>query len=262
MVHRAQPKVEPRKVCVLVSIARMTMREQFERALRATLLVFVLAAAAFLSAVTTIRIAIRGRVVAMPSVVGLSASAAQRALGTRGLQMRVADRVYSTLPVNAVVRQSPSPGEQVKLQQDAHVVLSLGPQTASIPLVEGVSLRAARIALLQAGLQLGEVTNIYLPSSDPDTVLKQSPAPGKNAISPHVDVLVTVGDRPVSYVMPGVVGLEQAEAERLLAAGGLRVSKLNQVADSGVPKGTVIGQTPPRGQRIAGDAPIELGIAN
>ena len=240
----------------------MTLREQFERALRATLLVFVLAAACFLSAVTTIRIAIRGRVVAMPNLVGLSASAAQRSLASSGLQLRVADRVYSTLAVNAVVRQSPPPGEQVKVQQDAHVVLSLGPQTASIPPVEGVSLRAARIALLQAGLQLGEVTNIYLPSSEPDTVLKQSPAPGTQATSPHVDVLVAAGDRPTAYIMPGVVGLPQADAERLLAAGGLRVAKVTPVGDSGAPKGTVIGQTPARGQRIAGDASVDLGIAN
>ncbi len=106
----------------------MTLREQFERALRVTLLVFVLAAACFLSAVTTIRIAIRGRVVAMPNLIGLSASAAQRALAGHGLQLRVADRVYSTLPVNSVVRQSPPPGEQVKIQQDAHVVSE--PRTA------------------------------------------------------------------------------------------------------------------------------------
>jgi serine/threonine-protein kinase len=240
----------------------MNMREQFERALRVTLLIFVLAAAGFLSAVTAIRIAIRGRVVAMPNLVGLSASAAQRALSTRGLQLRVADRVYSSLPVNSVVRQSPPPGEQVKVAQDAHVVLSLGPQTASVPPIEGVSMRAARIALLQAGLQLGEVSAIYMPGSEPDTVLRQSPPPGANAASPHVDLLVAAGDRPVSYVMPGVVGLQQPEAEHVLVAAGLHVTKVTRLSDTGSAKGTVVGQTPARGQRIAGDAPVELGIAN
>src|SRR5579863_3584061 len=173
-------------------------RERLERVLRISLMVFVLAAAGFLSAVTTIRIAIRGRVVAMPSVVGLSASAAQRSLGTRGLQLRVADRVYSSLPVNSVVRQSPPPGEQVKIGQDAHVVLSLGPQTASVPPLEGASMRAARIALLQAGMQLGEVSELYLPGSDPDTVLRQSPPPGTSAVSPRADLLVAEGNRPAA----------------------------------------------------------------
>ena len=45
----------------------MSAREQFERFLRVTLLVFILAAAGFLSALTTVRIAIRGRIVSMPN---------------------------------------------------------------------------------------------------------------------------------------------------------------------------------------------------
>ena len=130
----------------------MTLRQQFERVLRATLLVFVLAAAGFLSAVTAIRIGIRGRIVAMPNLVGQPVTEAQRALAAKGLQLRIADRVYSPFPVNTVARQSPPAGEQVKVSQDAHVVLSLGPQTVRVPPLEGFSIRAGRIALLQAGL--------------------------------------------------------------------------------------------------------------
>jgi eukaryotic-like serine/threonine-protein kinase len=140
--------------------------------------------------------------------------------------------------------------------------LSLGPQTASVPPIEGVSLRAARIALLQAGLQLGEVSAIYLPGSEPDTVLGQSPPQGTRAVSPRVDLLVAQGDRPVAYVMPSVIGMEQPDAERTLATAGLRATKITLVLDTGAPKGAVIGQTPARGQRITGDAPVELGVAN
>src|ERR1700741_2514873 len=115
----------------------MTLREKLERLVRYALLAFVLAAAAFLSAITTIRVAIRGRVVAMPSVVGKPLAEAQAILQGGGLQVRVADRMYNPLPVNAVVRQSPAPGEQVKLSQTAQVVLSLGPQSISVPSIEG-----------------------------------------------------------------------------------------------------------------------------
>src|SRR5690242_13891163 len=160
-------------------------RERLERVLRFSLLVFVLASAGFLSAVTTIRIAIRGRIVSMPTLVGKSEADAQRMLGARGLQLRVADRVYSPLPVNTVVRQSPSAGEDMKISQDAHVVLSLGQQAVKIPALEGQSIRAARIRLLQAGLQLGEVTTIYIPGAQPDSVLRQDPPEGATASSPH-----------------------------------------------------------------------------
>ena len=236
-------------------------RERLERVLRFSLLVFVLAAAGFLSAVTTIRIAIRGRIVSMPSLVGKTATEAGRMLGERGLQLRVADRVYSTLPVNAVVRQSPPPGEEMKISQDAHVVLSLGPQAIKIPALEGQTMRAARIGLLQAGLQLGELTTIYLPGTEPDIVLKQDPPPGTTASSPHVDLLVSAADRQPFYVMPNVVGLDQQEANRALAAAGLRIGKVNHIGQAGAQKGTIVGQNPPGGDRIAADVSVELGIS-
>lgn len=236
-------------------------RERLERVFRISLLVFVLAAAGFLSAVTTIRIAIRGRIVTMPNLVGQSSAAAQRALAARGLQLRVADRVYSSLPPNAVVRQSPPPGEEMKISQDAHVVLSLGQQTVKIPALEGQSMRAARISLLQAGLQLGEVTTIFLPGTQPDVVLKQDPPEGTTASTPHVDLLVSSADRQPFYVMPNVVGLEQQDANKTLAAAGLKIAKLNHIGQAGAPKGTIVGQNPPGGERIAADTTVELGIS-
>lgn len=236
-------------------------RERLERVLRISLLVFVLAAAGFLSAVTTIRIAIRGRIVTMPNLVGQSAPEAQRMLSARGLQLRVADRVYSPLPVNAVVRQSPPPGEEMKISQDAHVVLSLGQQTVKIPALEGQSMRAARISLLQAGLQLGEVTTVFLPGTQPDVVLKQDPPEGTTASSPHVDLLVSSADRQLFYVMPNLVGLEQQDANKTLAAAGLKIAKLNHIGQAGAPKGTIVGQNPPGGERIAADTTVELGIS-
>jgi eukaryotic-like serine/threonine-protein kinase len=236
-------------------------RERLERILRISLLVFVLAAAGFLSAVTTIGIAIRGRIVSMPNVVGQQEPAAQRMLAARGLQLRVADRVYSSLPVNAVVRQSPPPGEEMKVSQDAHVVLSLGPQTVKIPAIEGQSMRAARISLLQAGLQLGEVTSIYLRGTHPDIVLKQDPPEGTTASSPHVDLLVSSADHQPFYVMPNVVGMEQQDANRTLAVAGLKIAKLNHIGQAGAPKGTIVGQNPPGGDRIAADTTVELGVS-
>src|SRR5215831_6428841 len=132
----------------------MELRERIEWVLRMGLLVFILAAAAFLSAVTAMRFAIQGREVTMPNLVGKTSADALAILQGRGLQLRVVDRVYSELALNSVVRQSPPEGERMKVSQNAHVVLSLGPQNVTIPALVGESLRVARIQLLQAGLQL------------------------------------------------------------------------------------------------------------
>ena len=104
----------------------MTLKERLEWLTRMTLLVFILASAAFLSAITAMRIAIHGREVTMPNLVGKNVSEASKMLQSRGLVLRVADRIYSDQPINVVLRQTPPAGLLMKVSQQAHVVLSLG----------------------------------------------------------------------------------------------------------------------------------------
>ena len=225
------------------------------------LLVFILAAAAFLSAITAMRIAIHGREVNMPNLVGKNVTEANGLLHSRGLVLRVADRIYSELPINVVVRQSPPPGMLMKVSQQAHVVLSLGQRQLQIPLLEGNSLRASRIELLRAGLQVGEVTSITTPDEPADTVMLQTPRPGAGAATPRVDVLVSSGPRESAYVMPHLVGLNEADAQHRLDVAGLR-RKVNYVSAPQWPRGAVIDQTPLAGQRIPAGITIELTVAN
>src|SRR6201982_898307 len=206
----------------------MTLRERLEWLSRMTLLVFILASAAFLSAITAMRIAIHGREVTMPNLVGKSVSEANGMLRSRGLVLRVADRVYSDSPINVVVRQTPPAGLLMKVSQQAHVVLSLGQRQLEIPLLEGNSLRASRIELLRAGLQVGEVSAVTMPERPADEVVLQTPRPGAGAATPRVDVLVSQGAREASYVMPHFVGLNETDAERRLDSARLR-RKVNYV---------------------------------
>jgi beta-lactam-binding protein with PASTA domain len=239
----------------------MTLRERLEWVSRMALLVFILAAAAFLSAITAMRIAIHGREVNMPNLVGKNVAEANGLLRTRGLVLRVADRIYSELPINIVVRQSPPPGMLMKVSQQAHVVLSLGQRQLQIPLLEGNSLRASRIELLRAGLQVGEVSGISTPDQPADTVMLQTPRPGAGAATPRVDVLVSAGARDVAYVMPHLVGLNEVDAQHRLDVAGLR-RKVNYVSAPQWPHGAVIDQTPLSGQRIPGSVTIDLTVAN
>ena len=239
----------------------MTLRERLEWVSRMALLVFILAAAAFLSAITAMRIAIHGREVNMPNLVGKNVAEANGLLRTRGLVLRVADRIYSELPINVVVRQSPPPGMLMKVSQQAHVVLSLGQRQLQIPLLEGNSLRASRIELLRAGLQVGEVSGITTPDQPADTVMLQTPRPGGGAATPRVDVLVSAGPRDTAYVMPHLVGLNEVEAQHRLDVAGLR-RKVNYVSAPQWPHGAVNDQTPLSGQRIPGSITIDLTVAN
>jgi beta-lactam-binding protein with PASTA domain len=239
----------------------MTLRERLEWVSRMALLAFILAAAAFLSAITAMRIAIHGREVNMPNLVGKNVAEANGLLRSRGLVLRVADRIYSELPINAVVRQSPPPGMLMKVSQQAHVVLSLGQRQLQIPLLEGNSLRASRIELLRAGLQVGEVSGITTPEEPADTVMLQTPRPGGGSATPRVDVLVSAGPRESAYVMPHLVGLNEVDAQHRLDVAGLR-RKVNYVSAPQWPHGAVIDQAPLAGQRIPSGTTIELTVGN
>jgi eukaryotic-like serine/threonine-protein kinase len=240
----------------------MTFRERLEWIFRMALLLFILASVAFLSALLAIRFTIQGREVAIPDVVGKKAVEAQQILQGRGVGIRIEDRIYNSLPVDAVVRQSPPAGTKVKVGQYAHVVLSLGPQKATIPLLEDRSLRAARIELLRSGMQLGEVSSFYLPGSDQETVLKQDPAPGKSDVtSPHINLLVSLGNRPAAYMMPELAGLTLIEAEARMRAAGLKLGKLTFTPTAGGQHGVVLVQPIARGSRVVAGTPVDLQLS-
>ena len=182
-------------------------------------------------------------------------------LQSRGLVLRVADRIYSDQPINVVVRQTPTSGLLMKVSQQAHVVLSLGQRQLQIPLLEGNSLRASRIELLRAGLQVGEVSGVTMTEQPVDAVVIQNPKPGAGAATPRVDVLVSQGPRESAYVMPHLTGLNETDAQHRLDVAQMR-RKVNYVTAPQWPHGAVIDQSPMSGTRIPASATIELTVAN
>jgi len=238
----------------------MNFRERLEWLSRMVFLIFILASTAFLSAITAMRIAIHGREVTMPNLVGKGVAEASNDLRFRGLILRVADRVYSEQPINTVVRQTPSPGMLMKVSQQAHVVLSLGQRALQIPDLGGSSLRVSRIELLRGGLQVGEVSALSFPDVAADTVVLQSPKPGAGAATPRVDVLVSQGAREEAYVMPHLIGLNIADAVRRLDTVNIK-RKLNTLSAPQWPHGAVVDQTPTAGSRIPLSSIAELTVA-
>src|ERR1700686_2645495 len=120
MTDDAAPYSDPPLEPLEPSSPSLNFRERLQELGRMALLVFILASAAFLSAITAMRIAIHGREVSMPNLVGKSVSEASNELRSRGLLLRVADRVYSEQPINTIVRQTPPAGLLMKVSQQAH----------------------------------------------------------------------------------------------------------------------------------------------
>ena len=242
---------------------KMSLRERIRTLFRLFLLSTVLGTVALLSAITTIRLTIRGHQETMPNMVGLSFDYAQRMASGLGLEMKVEDKLFNTqYPPQTIVSQMPPPGTRIKIGQHVHVLVSLGPPQVVIPNFVGASIRAARITAIQRDLALGDVVGIHWPGAEPDQVVAQDPLPESAELrSPAVNILVSVGEEPAVYLCPRFVGQTISEARRSLEKVGLKVADVTSIAAQSAPRGVILTQSPAAGSRIDSDAVFSFQVS-
>src|ERR1043165_8353067 len=119
---------------------------------RLVLLALVLLVVALVSALTAMRLAIHGHVVAVPDLVGKSPAAGRMIAEQSGLEIVVERQYYSSsVPEGKIVSQLPPAGSQVRRGWQVRVADSLGPQRVDIPNVTGQSERVANINIRRRG---------------------------------------------------------------------------------------------------------------
>jgi beta-lactam-binding protein with PASTA domain len=200
------------------------------------LLTLVLITVALISALTAMRLAIHGRVVSIPEVVGMSPIEAERLGANSGLQVIVEREFYSAdVPEGRIINQMPPAGTKVRRGWSIRVARSLGPQRVAIPDVTGESERAAELNIRRRGLALGSIAQINLPtdsphsspSSAPDRVVAQSPPANATRVwAPKINLLVSIGSEPSVYVMPNLTGRPLGSAILALQDAGMRLGKV------------------------------------
>lgn len=224
-------------------------------------------AVALISAFITMRLAIHGREIDVPALVGLSVPDAARLASHDGLNLTLENRFYSAdIPAGRVLAQSPAPGVRVRRDWAVRVTESLGAQRVSIPNLEGKSERTATITLRRLSLDPGIVA--YLPTpGDPDVVVAQTPTANSDSVTgPRVSLLISAtaeSSAPEAWVMPTLVGLSARAASARVAELGLRVAPAPASAAQSTPadapaavassdraSGVVVAQSPPAGRRV------------
>jgi len=219
--------------------------------LRLVLQALILLTVALMASLVTMRLAIHGREVAVPKVVGMTLRDAEKAASDQGLPVDVENRFYSSeIPEGRIVTQLPAAGTLVRRGWRLRVAQSLGPQRAVVPDLTGESGRAAEMNARRRGLEVGATVVAHIPGLPPDQVVAQSPPPSAVGVAtPKINLLVTAGAEEQSYVMPDFVGHHLAEASSAIEDAGLR---LGDVTDVVAPGGhsVILRQSPPPGQRV------------
>lgn len=213
------------------------------------------------SALLSMRFAIHGREVKVPTLAGLTPLEAERKANAEGLVISIESRFYSAdVPAGHIASQVPAPGSTVRRGWKILLSQSLGPSHAAIPNLAGQSELAADINLRRRGLEPGSIATIHLPGAAPQTVVAQSPPPdASNITSPRVNLVVVAPDNAPRFVMPSFVNkpLDQAAAavqEAGLTLGGkwgtlARTESVSSISSSA--HGPIAQQAQPHAQTHA-----------
>lgn len=227
------------------------------------LTLLILVSAGFLSALTTMRFAIRGQIVAVPSLVGMSVAEGERRLAATKLLLKVETRVYNdTYAEGVIISQDPPVGAQVKTRSRVSVISSLGKRKVPIPdLVEG-TLRAAQIDFIRRGLALGLVASVTNAAVEKDHIIAQEPpANSKEVLSPTVNVLISHGPAEEAFLVPDFIGMDVRKASDILTREGFVQGPVNVQPYPDVAGGVVIAQQPAVGSKILAGSTVTFTIS-
>ncbi len=240
----------------------------------------VLLLVAMVSAITTMRLAIHGREVAVPNFTGMTPGDAQRLAFNNGLTFSVERRFYSPrVAFGRVMSQVPDPGTLVRRGWQVRAAESLGPQRVDIPDVVGQSGRAAEINLRERGLEMGVQALAHVPSPAPGMVIAQDPPANAREISaPRVSILIAAPPDPPAFIMPNFVGQPLALVSADIEKAGLHLGNLTvqtpatgtttapvgapppPASEPGTQATIIVGQSPAPGQKVSAGTVVNFEV--
>src|SRR5579871_2783168 len=253
--------------------------ESMKSAIRFAMLALVLVIVAMVSALTAMRFAIHGQEVAVPPLVGLVPTEAERAVVAAGLQMSIERQYYSAqIPEGRIMSQLPLPGTKVRHGWQVRVAQSLGPTRVAIPNVTGQSEHAAELNIRRRGLDVASMAEVEEAGIPADQVLAQSPmANAVQVAAPKISLLITTGAQPEAFVMPSFVGQPLGTVSQTLQDSGFRLGNVSVVApaapaDSAAgasiveipaeasPASIVVSQAPAAGQKVVAGTAVSFEV--
>lgn len=225
----------------------------FARFLKIVVLAAIPLVVMAVGAFVTLLVAVRGREVVTPDVVGMDRGRATRTLLANRLRAVYAGSRFSAkVGAGCVARQQPEAGTRTKADTRVRIWVSEGRMQVAVPSVNGLVWKEAESVLLQSGLQPGLVCRSSVAASTRDVVVQQYPAAGSTGMEvPYVNLLVNRPSPPTVFLMPDLGGLRASDASAFLARNGFRVKPFEYEASvSGTP-GTVVSQSPQAGAPVS-----------
>ncbi len=200
--------------------------------------------------------------VKVPELIGKSLTDSESLIAESGLKIaKITEQSSTEYPQGIIINQEPKGGVEVKAGRGIYLTVSTGATASNVPNVTGISLREARMAIMNAGFRVGNIT--YSPSDlyGSDTIISQG-IRGNSAAEPgsSVDLIVSKGSETQVQV-PNIVHSDFADVAGLLEESGLILGKVEKKEGSGTfMPNTVISQKPEAGALVAKGTAVSVVI--
>lgn len=196
----------------------------------------------------------------VPQLDGLTVEQARGLLEPRGLLLILdEERPDDKAAPGTLVDQRPLAGSRLRRGEDVHAAVARATGMVKVPRLVGLQLDAAREALGEAKLKVGNVSETASADVPKGQVIASTPAAGLDA-RPDSGVDLHVSSGPGAQQVPSVIGKSKSTAKALLEKAGFVVGTLKYGNNDDLDSGTVIKQDPAANSQAAPGSKIDLTI--
>ncbi len=201
--------------------------------------------------------------VQVPDITKKPVTTALNSLASVNLAMKQAGVEFAdNVPPGSVLRQIPSAGSTVREGRVIRVWISQGDEMVFVPTVEGLDLRAAQLAIRQAGLQVEKVENAYSLTVEKGLIIAQKPkADSMLTRGDKVTLTLSNGQPPASVILvPDFRNKKLPEATLWASQQNMNLI-VKEDPNSAFPYGMIAEQYPAADSQVAPGSPLEITVS-
>ncbi|GMG97189.1 Stk1 family PASTA domain-containing Ser/Thr kinase [Tepidimicrobium xylanilyticum] len=202
--------------------------------------------------------------VVVPDLVGLHIDRAKEEAEKLGLNVEVANEVYSSeFNKDEVVNQMTEAGTKVKEGYIIKVAISKGRNLVKVPNLINRNINEIDSILKDSSLSEGLVEYEYSDNVAENIIINQDPAPYTEVEEgTKINLIVSQGPEKKIVVMPKLVGQSENEAKNALIAYGLALDQIVREPNNEYEEGIVFWQSIEPGNEIETNTAITLYVSS
>jgi len=184
--------------------------------------------------------------VIVPLVIDLDRAQAVELLQTRGFIIgRITTEVRDDVPSDRVLSQNPQQGTELEPGDTIDIIVSVGPESISLPIVVGLTQEEALNKLNNDGFLNIEIKKLKTNEYDIGVIAEQEPE-ANSRLEPSGIITLQVADGRISDNVPNLAGQTLAFAQDELRDRGWTVT-IEEIESETIEIGRIVGTNPPSG---------------